>query len=141
MKSLASLNLQVKRPERHKIYSKSSRKYKKAPADNNPSKILSKMTTKEFLSLQKPPEFLAPALVALWLVRHNQWDAAHLLVQAATGGDEAWVHAHLHRREGDTTNAAYWYSRSGRRPSTAPPDQEWEQIATELLSRTSPTTT
>jgi len=96
------------------------------------------MTTQILRSLKNSPKHLGCALEALWLVHHGNWDAAHQLVQSATGSDEAWVHAHLHRIEGDNANAAYWYSRADRRPSTAPPNEEWEEIAAELLNRTSP---
>lgn len=55
-------------------------------------------------------------------------------VQGDEGGQAAWVHAYLHRVEGDLVNAAYWYRRAGRELSSAPLDIEWEQIAADLLA-------
>jgi hypothetical protein len=80
---------------------------------------------------------LAPALQALWTERAGDWDAAHGLAQGASSQDGDWVHAYLHRREGDPGNAAYWYHRAGQ-PVPAPElslEAEWEQIAAVLLSR------
>jgi len=90
-------------------------------------------TPAELTALTTPPKHLGPALTALWLVRHNQWEAAHQLVQNAHDAESAWVHAHLHRKEGDDTNAAYWYAKAGRKPCSLPLEIEWEQIAQELL--------
>ena len=61
-----------------------------------------------------PPD--TPALAALWWAAKGpaHWDRAHALVQDDPGTDAAWVHAHLHRLEGDPANAAYWYDRAGR---------------------------
>ena len=56
----------------------------------------------------------APALAALWHAHRGDWDRAHILVQDDAGPDAAWVHAHLHRVEGDEVNAGYWYRRAGR---------------------------
>ena len=81
----------------------------------------------------KPPEGLGPALRALWYLARNEWDAAHAAAQGDGGRDGAWVHAHLHRVEGDLANAGYWYRRAGRPASEAPLDDEWEEIASTLL--------
>jgi hypothetical protein len=82
-----------------------------------------------------PPENSRPALQALWYQAKGNWDRAHDLAQEQDDVDGAWVHAHLHRAEGDAANARYWYRRAGRPPSTVPLDQEWEEIATVLLAR------
>ena len=82
----------------------------------------------------EPPEGLSPALAALWHLARGEWDAAHGLAQSDRGRDGAWVHAHLHRVEGDLANAGYWYRRADRPPSDAPLDDEWEEIATALLA-------
>ena len=78
-----------------------------------------------------PPQDLARA--ALWHVAHDDWTRAHEAAQAdETGTDAAWVHAHLHRVEGDEENARYWYERAGKPPATGPLDAEWEEIAAAL---------
>jgi hypothetical protein len=83
----------------------------------------------------QPPAGVKEALVALWHDARGDWVVAHTRAQEAGGADGAWVHAYLHRKEGDLENAAYWYVRAGRsRPAedvTLP--QEWEAIARELL--------
>jgi hypothetical protein len=84
------------------------------------------------LAAGTPPDGLAPALEALWWVAKGEWDRAHALVQDDEGRDAAWVHAHLHRVEGDLPNAAYWYRRAGRPLETGPLDAEWDAIAAAL---------
>ncbi len=53
-------------------------------------------------------------LEALRLLADGKWDAAHELVQDDPSPEAAWVHAHLHRVEGDLANAGYWYRRAGQ---------------------------
>lgn len=81
------------------------------------------------------PEGLSHLLDALWHERHGDWDAAHRLAQDADDGDGAWVHAYLHRREGDLTNAAHWYRRADRTPARGTLDEEWLEIVGTLLAR------
>lgn len=81
-----------------------------------------------------PPEGLNLALRALWHLARGEWDAAHACAQRQSGRDGAWVHAHLHRVEGDLANAGYWYRRAERPPADSPLDAEWEEIATVLLA-------
>ena len=66
------------------------------------------------LSATTPPAQAAPALRALWHGLRGDWKTAHEIVQAEDDRDSAWVHAWLHRVEGDLTNAGYWYARAGR---------------------------
>ena len=82
-----------------------------------------------------PPAGLSGPLRALWLDARGEWDAAHEAAQAAGGADGAWVHAYLHRKEGDEGNAGYWYSLAGRRMPAEGVSlgAEWEQIARALL--------
>ncbi len=80
-----------------------------------------------------PPAGLAPALQALWQDARGNWDDAHALAQAAGDADGAWVHAYLHRKEGDLGNASYWYRRAGRPVAQGELRAEWEQIARALL--------
>jgi hypothetical protein len=79
------------------------------------------------------PSGLPEPLVALWELARGDWDAAHGLVQDDQGADAAWVHAHLHRVEGDDANAGYWYRRARRTPSRLAFDEEWHEIAEALL--------
>ncbi|KAB1070220.1 hypothetical protein [Methylobacterium planeticum] len=81
-----------------------------------------------------PPDLPAP-LAALWWAERGPagFDRAHALAQEAEGPDAAWVHAHLHRAEGDLGNAAYWYRRAGRPVAEGPLPAERAAIATALL--------
>ena len=80
-----------------------------------------------------PPEGLAPALGALWADGRGDWDGAHVIAQGAGGADGAWVHAYLHRKEGDASNAAYWYRRAGQPVCDTSLEEEWRVIARALL--------
>lgn len=82
-----------------------------------------------------PPAGLATALEALWWQGKGHWQRAHELAQAADDADGAWVHAHLHRVEGDLGNAGYWYRRAGRPVATGTLEAEWDEIAAALLAR------
>ena len=85
------------------------------------------------LAAAAPPEGLGPALQALWWDAKGDWDRAHALAQADEGGAGDWVHAYLHRKEGDAGNAGYWYRRAGKPASRAPLAEEWAAIAAALL--------
>ena len=94
------------------------------------------MTLDEFretLREATPPAGLSRSFEALWRIANDEWDAAHRLVQSGLGGDGAWIHAHLHRIEGDLSNAAYWYRRADKPVCSAPLDEEWAAIAKALL--------
>jgi hypothetical protein len=96
------------------------------------------MTLAEFqrtLAQLEPRAGLAPALVALWWAGRDQWDKAHRVVMDEGDQECAWVHAHLHRVEGDLSNAGYWYRKAERAASTEPPPAEWAAIAQTLLEK------
>jgi hypothetical protein len=61
------------------------------------------------------------------------WEKAHEVAQDVEGRDGAWVHAYLHRKEGDVSNAGYWYGRAGKKPASGTLEQEWSEIAEALL--------
>lgn len=86
------------------------------------------------LELGSPPGTLNLALRALWLDAKGDWDGAHDAAQADEGGAGDWVHAYLHRKEGDAGNAAYWYRRARKVVCRSSLDEEWAAIAGELLS-------
>jgi len=93
------------------------------------------MTIDEFrasVSAADPPAVSA-ALRALWHDARGDWNAAHTVAQDIEDTAGAWVHAYLHRKEGDLANAAYWYDRARQPVATDPLPAEWERIVTELL--------
>ena len=82
---------------------------------------------------------LPPLLRALWHDARSEWDAAHQLAQTVDDADGAWVHAYLHRKEGDAGNAEYWYRRANQPIPTESLSEEWQRIAAALLARHSAT--
>ncbi|OKH28576.1 hypothetical protein [Chroogloeocystis siderophila] len=94
------------------------------------------MRLDEFAQQERCSTSLPSALQALWYAKKGDWNQAHEIVQEANDADSAWVHAYLHRQEGDLSNARYWYRRSQRPESTASLSQEWQEIAGELLKMT-----
>ena len=95
------------------------------------------MTLDEFratLGDTAPPD-VAPLLRALWHDAKGEWDRAHALAQDVAAADGAWVHAYLHRKEGDRGNAAYWYERARQPVADDALDAEWNRIAEALLRR------
>ena len=94
------------------------------------------MTLTEFrasLADPAPPQGLAPALAALWRDAKGDWDGAHDFAQADGSRAGDWVHAYLHRKEGDAGNAAYWYRRAGKPVARDSLEQEWAEIVGALL--------
>lgn len=76
---------------------------------------------------------LPAPLKALYHDKMGNWDAAHEILEHAIDKNSAWVHAYLHRKEGDINNARYWYRRSEKPEFQGGLDEEWEHIATQLL--------
>ena len=94
------------------------------------------MTLDDFkatLGAAAAPPAVTPALLALWHDARGDWDAAHRVAQDVDDANGAWVHAYLHRKEGDAGNAAYWYRRARRPVATGDLLAEWEQIVSALL--------
>jgi hypothetical protein len=85
------------------------------------------------LSDSRPPRTLSPLLSALWFAARGKWDKAHALVQDESGAEAAWVHAYLHRQEGDLANAGYWYRRAKRPMPQSSLEDEWRIIAATFL--------
>lgn len=91
------------------------------------------MTATELRAATSPPSNLSAEVQALWHDAQGDWELAHATVQDLETPAAAWVHAYLHRREGDESNARYWYARAGRPPCRQSLDEEWDDIATSLL--------
>ena len=83
---------------------------------------------KESLPGSEPPQNSSVYLNALWYDAKGEWDKAHKLIQDVEDKNASWIHAYLHRKEGDTGNADYWYSRAGKKRSSVSLDKEWEEI-------------
>ena len=81
-----------------------------------------------------PAPGLEPPLTALWWAAKGDWDRAHKIVQDESDAGAAWVHAYLHRVEGDLPNAQYWYRTAGKPVASATLEAEWAAIAAELLA-------
>jgi len=88
---------------------------------------------KSSLSGAEPAPGVSPPLAALWWAAKGEWNKAHEIVQDEEGVDAAWVHAYLHRAEGDLGNAGYWYRQAGKPVATGPVETEWERIASAFL--------
>lgn len=86
------------------------------------------------LSTKAPPAGLSKPLQALWREANGDWGGAHKIVQSQKTKAAAAVHAYLHRKEGDLSNADYWYERAGRERPRGPLEEEWEALATALLN-------
>jgi hypothetical protein len=94
------------------------------------------MTLDEFrqsLTATEPPAGLTHALAGLWWDAKDDWTRAHESAQQDEGVEGSWVHAYLHRKEGDQSNAAYWYRRAGKLVCREPLDGEWLSIVEGLL--------
>jgi len=88
---------------------------------------------KKSVAHDAPPVGLSLALQALWQDAKGNWDTAHELAQAQKDETGAWVHAYLHRVEGDLPNANHWYRRADKPESAASLAEEWDEIASALL--------
>jgi hypothetical protein len=95
------------------------------------------MTLEDFKAATKRDAVpaLPPLLRALWHDARGDWEAAHQLAQDVSDVDGAWVHAYLHRKEGDLGNAAYWYERAKQPVTAGDLSAEWERIAEHLLAK------
>ena len=81
----------------------------------------------------EPPPGISLALQALWWDAKDDWKRAHFCAQEDHSADGVRVHAYLHRKVGDLTNAGYWYERAGIVPAAGPLDAEWERLVRRLL--------
>ncbi len=88
---------------------------------------------KASVSGTSPAPGLEAPLAALWWAAKGDWDQAHKIVQDEEGADAAWVHAYLHRVEGDLGNAGYWYRRAAKPVASGSLETEWERMVSALL--------
>jgi len=88
---------------------------------------------KRSTSDDQPPADLSRPLLALWHDARGNWSAAHETAQEIKDANGSWIHAYLHRKEGDLGNAGYWYHRAGKPERSGSLDAEWDEIATALL--------
>lgn len=94
------------------------------------------MTIQEFkdsIKEENPPPNLNSLLQALWHDGKGDWESAHNLAQDVNTKDGSWIHAYLHRKEGDLSNATYWYNKAGKPVSKKNLNEEWEEITLALL--------
>ncbi len=82
---------------------------------------------------QSPPGLWPEALQALWWDAKGNWKAAHDIVEDLPSAEGSWVHAYLHRKEGDQWNAGYWYKRAGKSLPSFSLEKELQEIVEALL--------
>ena len=96
------------------------------------------MKFEEFIrSLEEktPPKEISSILLALWYEGKGRWSEAHEIIQDQQGIDAAWIHAYLHRKEGDNWNAGYWYRRAGKDSCSDSLEDEWTNLVRLFLKK------
>lgn len=87
---------------------------------------------KATFSAGQPPAGISIQLKSLWYDGKGNWQQAHNLIDQLTDRSSAWIHAYLHRKEGDIWNADYWYSRARQTRPDVSLDEEWEKLVKEF---------
>ena len=90
----------------------------------------------EFINSTKedaPPQSLSEPLQAMWYARKGDWETAHNIAQSISSELGSWIHAYLHRVEGDLSNADYWYKRAGKPPHSGSTKAEADDIINSIL--------
>ena len=82
---------------------------------------------------ESPPEGLSEPLEAMWHAHKGDWERAHNIAQSISSELGSWIHAYLHRVEGDLGNAGYWYRRSNRPSHSGSTDAEADEIINSIL--------
>jgi hypothetical protein len=90
-------------------------------------------TFKESLLMDQLPQEASVYIKALWYDAKDKWDDAHKTIQDVKDNNASWIHAYLHRKEGDISNADYWYTRAGRKRPPLTLEEEWEQLVANFL--------
>jgi hypothetical protein len=88
---------------------------------------------KQSFSQDRPPSQVSDHLKALWYDARGSWEQSHDIIQDIDDNNAAWIHAYLHRKEGDIWNADYWYSKAGRKRPSVSLEREWENIVIALI--------
>jgi hypothetical protein len=88
---------------------------------------------KASLNLEQADSKLSVQLKSLWYDGKGDWHQAHAQVDQLNDRASAWVHAYLHRKEGDISNADYWYNKAGQTRPNMPLEKEWEQLVLQFL--------
>lgn len=94
------------------------------------------MTVQQFretIAASSPPSSVSDHLKAMWYDAKGDWEQSHHIIQDIEDANAAWIHAYLHRKEGDIGNADYWYRRAGKKRPPVSLDQEWETITAALI--------
>lgn len=86
------------------------------------------------MKVDEPASDLSPLLQAVWWDAKGNWERAHEIAQNVSSRDGAWVHAYLHRKEGDASNARYWYNQAGKEMCASSEEAEWLNIVESLLA-------
>lgn len=89
------------------------------------------------LTQPQPPAEVSDVLLALWYDGKGDWHSAHELAQVTDSPANCWIHAYLHRKEGDVWNAQYWYHRAGKPMPETSLEEEWQLMVQELLTKRS----
>jgi hypothetical protein len=90
-------------------------------------------TFKDSIATNQVPAQASVYLKALWYDQKGDWEKAHQLIQDLPDKNAAWIHAYLHRKEGDVWNADYWYRNAGRKRPAVSLQEEWEQLTAAFL--------
>lgn len=88
---------------------------------------------KHSLILSSPPSAISEHAKALWYDAKGNWEKSHQIIQDIDDANAAWIHAYLHRKEGDIGNAGYWYRRAGKKMPGVSLEEEWETIAKKII--------
>ena len=88
---------------------------------------------RESIKGNEPPSESSDHLKALWYDAKGDWKKAHEIIQDIDDKNASWIHAYLHRKEGDTGNADYWYSRAGKRRPSMALENEWEELVASFI--------
>ena len=89
--------------------------------------------TKSIEGAVPPQETLNTYALSLWYDAKGDWEKAHTIIQDIEDKKAAWIHAYLHRKEGDAGNAGYWYNRAGKKMPAYSLEKEWEEIVKAML--------
>ncbi len=87
------------------------------------------------LDMGHPPDDFNNLLKALWWDAKGNWDQAHKIIKDHPGKEAAWIHAYLHRKEGDLSNASYWYEKAGKTMPDTDIIEEFESITADILEK------